>query len=269
MRIPIIAVIIFAAITFLVTGFWDFLSDAILPNTTWGQYSQSFFENVLVEAHGAVLDLLVVGVILYWFEQRRTRHDQIRRLEEELADLRLYRAPDAPYRTLGTIRRLLALDNSKSLQISEMTLSHLELKDLNLSKCNMYATVFTDSRIKNVCFEKCSLDAAIFAGVIMEQTLLTESSLKRAKFQNAKLNGLNLTSCQIQNADFTNASMRSANFKGLDCKGVVFKNADLTSANFIGALNLDPSTIATARCIRGLKSDDSRINAIVASHKGK
>ena len=269
MRIPIIAVLTFATIIFLVTGFWDFVSGAILPNTTWGLYSQSFFENVLVGAHGAVLDLLVVGVILYWFEQRRTRRDQIGRLDEELADLRLYRAPDAPYRTLGTMRRLLALDNSKSLQISEMTLSHLELKDLKLSKCDMYATVFTDSRIKKVCFEKCSLDAAIFAGVIMEHSLLTESSLRRAKFQNAKLNGLNLTSCQIQNADFTGASLRSANFKGLDCQGVVFKNADLTSANFIGALNLDPNAIATARCIRGLKSADPRISAIVAAHKGK
>lgn len=269
MRIPLIAVLTFATITFLVTGFWDFVSDAILPNTIWGLYSRSFFENVLVEAHGAVLDLLVVGVILYWFEQRRARRDQIGRLEEELADLRLYSAPDAPYRTLGTIRRLLALDNSKALQISEMTLSHLELKDLNLSDCNMHATVFTDSRIRNVHFENCSLDAAIFAGAIMEHTQLTGSSLKRAKFQNAKLKGLNLTSCQIQNADFTSASLRSANFKGLDCKGVVFKNADLTSTNFIGARNLDPSTIATARCIRSLKSDDPRITAIVAARKGK
>lgn len=269
MRIPITAVIIFAVIIFLVTGFWDSVSSSILPNMTWGLYSQSFFENVLVEAHGAVLDLLIVGVILYWFERRRSRRDQIERLEEELADLRLYRAPDAPYRTLGTIRRLLALDHSRPLQISEMTLSHLELKDLSLFECNMHATVFTDSRIKNVRFENCSLDAAIFAGVIMEHTQLTGSSLKRAKFQNAKLNGLNLTSCQIQNADFTNATLRSANFKGLDCKGVVFKNADLTSTNFIGAINLDPSAITTARCIRGLKSDDPRISAAVAEYKSK
>lgn len=269
MRIPLIFVLIFAAITVLVTGFWDFISEAILPKSIWGLYSRSFFENVLVEAHGAVLDLLVVGVILYWFEQRRSRRDQIERLDEELADLRLYRAPDAPYRTLGTIRRLLVLDCKKALQISEMALSHLELKNLDLYQCNMHATVFTDSRIRNVNFENCSLDAAIFAGAILEHTRLIGSSLKRAKFQNSRLNGLDLTSCQIQSADFTGASLRSANFKGLDCKGVVFKNADLTSTNFIGARDLDPSTIAAARCVRGLKSDDPQIRAIVTAHSGK
>jgi uncharacterized protein YjbI with pentapeptide repeats len=268
MRIPLTAVLAFAAISILITGCWDFISGAILPNVTWGLYSRSFFENVLVEAHGAVLDLLVVGVILYWFEQRRDRRNEIARLEEEFADLRLYRAPDAPYRTLGTIRRLLALDK-KALQISEMTLSHLELKDLTLSDCNMHATVFTDSRIRNVRFENCRLDAAIFAGAIMEHTELVGSSLKRAKFQNARLNGLDLTLCQIQNADFTNASLRSANLKGLDCKGVIFKNADLRSANFIGARNLDPNAIAAAKCVRGLKSDDPRISAVVAAHQGK
>jgi len=263
MRIPIIAVLVFAAVSVLITGFWDTVSKVILPKTSWGLYSKSFFENVLVEAHGAVLDLLIVGVILYWFEQRRDRRHQIDRLEEELADLRLYRAPDAPYRTLGTIRRLLALDKN-GLQISEMTLSNLEIRDIKLSGCNLHATVFTDSRMKHVQFDNCSLDAAIFVGVVLEDIRLANSSLKRAKFQNAKLNGLNLTSCQIENADFTNASLRSANLKGLDCKGVTFKNADLRSANLIGAKNLDPAAITAAKSIRDLKSDDPQIRAIVA-----
>lgn len=267
MRIPIIAVLVFAAVSIVITGFWDTVSMYVLPTTSWGLYSKSFFENVLIEAHGAVLDLMIVGVILYWFEQRRDRRHQIHRLEEELLDLRLYRAPDSPHRTLGTIRRLLALDKN-GLQISEMTLSNLEIKDITLSDCNLHATVFTDSRIKNVQFKNCRLDAAIFAGAIVEHTKLANSSLKRAKFQNARLNGLDLTSCQIENADFTNASLRSANLKGLDCKGVIFKNADLTSSNFIGVKNLDPVAIYAAKNIRSLKSDDPKIIAIVeAAHK--
>lgn len=149
MRIPIIAVLVFAAVSILITGFWDEISEVVLPRTTWGLYSKSFFENVLVEAHGAVLDMFIVGVILYWFEQQRDRKSQIRAQEEILADLRLYRAADAPYRVLGTIRRLIALGKN-GLQISEMTLSGLDIADTKLLGCNLHATVFTDSRIKHV-----------------------------------------------------------------------------------------------------------------------
>lgn len=264
MRIPVIAVLVFSLLTVLITGFWEFISTKFLSNFSWGLYSKSFFENVLVEAHGAIIDLLIVGVILYWFEQRRDRRDQIERLEETLADLRLYRAPDAPYRTLGTIRRLLALEKNR-LQISEMALSDLEIQDMTLIECNLHATVFKDSRIKNVSLQKCQCDAAIFVGTTLEHVKLTGSSLRRAKFQNAKLNGLDLTSCHVENADFKNASLRSANFKGVDCKGVSFENADLTSANFIGAINLDPMAIAAAKCIKALKTNDLTIKAAVAA----
>lgn len=264
MRIPIVTVFLFAAVSVLITGCWDTISEVVLPDKTWGLYSRSFFENVLVEAHGAVLDLFIVGVILYWFEQRRDRRSQINTQEEVLADLRLYRAPDAPYRTLGTIRRLLALGKN-ALQISEMTLSSLEIKKISLVNCNLHATVFTDSRIKHVQFVNCSADAAIFAGAVLEDTKFTNSSLRRAKFQNARLNGLDLTTCRIENADFTYASLRSANLKGLDCKGVSFRNADLRSANFIGAKNLDPAAILAAKSIKDLKSDDPQIKAIIAA----
>lgn len=263
MRIPIITVLIFAVVSVLITGYWDTVSDVVLPGTTWGLYSKSFFENILVEAHGAVLDLFIVSVILYWFDQRRDRRSKINTQEDALADLRLYRAPDAPYRTLGTIRRLLALGKN-GLQLSEMTLSNLEIRDITLSDCNLHATIFTDSRIKQVQFENCRADAAIFVGAVLEHTKFKNSSLMRAKFQNARLNGLDLTSCRIDNADFTNASLRSANFKGLDCRGISFRNADLRSANFIGAKNLDLAALLTAKRIRNLKSDDPQIITIVA-----
>lgn len=264
MRIPIITVLVFAAVSVLITGFWDTISDVVLPSTTWGLYSKPFFENVLVEAHGAVLDLFIVGIVLYWFEQRRNHRNQIKAQEEVLADLRHYRSLDAPHRTLGTIRRLLALGRN-GLQISEMTLSSLEISNIKLLGCNLHATVFTDSRIKHVQFDNCSVDAAIFAGAVLEDTTFTNSSLRRAKFQNAQLNGLNLTTCWIENADFTNASLRSANLKGLDCKGVTFRNADLRSVNLIGAKNLDPAAIIAAKSIRYLKSDDPKIKAIVTA----
>lgn len=262
MRIPLIVLAVFAGLTVLITGCWEALSSHILPNATWGLYSKSFFENILVETHGTIVDLIVVGVILYWFEQRRNIRDNIARQQEILSDFRVYRAPDAAYRILGTVKRLLAL-GVKHLHLSELYLSGLEIQQIEFINSNLHATIFTNSNFRKVTFERCDCEAAIFAGATLVHTKFKNSNLRRAKFQDATLKGIDLTSCQIENADFANANLRSANFRGVDCRGVNFRNADLRAANFIGALNLSPQMISTAKCIKSVKSNDPSIKAIV------
>jgi uncharacterized protein YjbI with pentapeptide repeats len=264
MRIPVIGLLVLTFVCVLITGFWDTISTTVFPNTSWGLYSREFFENVLVEAHGAVIDLLFVGVVLYWFERRRDYHESVAQLQEDLTDLRLYRAPDAPYRTLGTIRRLLNL-KVNALHLSELNLDHVEVRDLHLVDCELHATKFIDSKLHNVRFDRCKCDAAIFAGASLEHVHMTDCSLRRAKFQNATLKGMDFRSCQLQVADFTNANLRSADFRGVDCKGISFRDADLRSANFIGATNLDAGALAAARNIKSLKSNDPQIQALVAT----
>ena len=266
MRIPLIVLFIFTALTVLITGFWDGVSGLVLPNTTWGLYSKSFFENVLGNLHGGIIDILVVSVILYWFIQRRTTKEDVARHEETLSDLRLYRAPDASYRILGTVKRLLAL-GVKRLQLSELSLSGVEIKQIVFFNSDFHATVFTDSHLINITIDCCNCDAAIFADAKLEHIILKNSSFRRAKFQDATLKGIDFTSCQIEDANFTNANLRSANFRGVDCRGVDFKNADLQSANFLGALNLSPLNISLAKNIKSLKSRDPSIKALVDAVK--
>lgn len=266
MRIPLLVLSLFAALTILITGFWDAVAGFVLPKTTWGLYSKSFFENILGNAHGGIIDLLVVGVILYWFEQRSTTREDIVRHEETLSDLRLYRAPDASYRILGTVKRLLAL-GVKKLQLSELSLSGVEIKQVEFINSNFHATIFTNSHLYNVTFDRCNCDAAIFAGAKFEHISFKNSSLRRAKFQDATLKGIDFTSCQIEDANFTNANLRSANFRGVDCRGVDFKNADLQSANFLGALNLSLQMISSAKSIKSLKSGDPSIKGLVDAVK--
>lgn len=264
MRLPITIFLVFTALTIAVTGFWESVAESIFPSTVWGLYSRSFFENVLVEAHGTIVDLFVVGVLLYWFQKRQSTEEEILRNQEILGDLRYYRAPDGSFRTLGSVRRLLELGVTK-LHLSEMAFNDLEIKDLQLKECNLHAVVFTNSRLQHVVFDACNCDAAIFAGSKLEHVTAHRSSFRRAKFQDATLKGINFTSCQIEAANFTNANLRSANFRGVDCRDVNFNNADLRSANFIGAQHLTCQMLAVAKSIQALKSDDPKIQALVAA----
>lgn len=266
MRIPLFVLAAFAIVTILITGFWDTVSSVVLPHTTWGLYSKSFFEGVLGNAHGGIIDILLVSVILYWFDRRRTAKEDIARHEQTLSDLKLYRANDASYHVLGTIRRLLAL-GVKKLQLSELSLTGVEIKEIEFSDSNFHATIFTDSHLSHVIFDRCDCEAAIFAGAKFEHINLKNSNFRRAKFQDATLKGVDFTTCIIEGSNFTNANLRSANFRGVDCRGVDFKNADLQSANFLEALNLSPQMIASAKNIKSLKSKDPGIKALVDAVK--
>jgi uncharacterized protein YjbI with pentapeptide repeats len=237
MRLPLTALAVFSLLVALVTGYWPEIAGHVLPNTRWGLYSRDFFENVLVEAHGAIVDLLVVGVVLYWFEQRKDASKSIERHREALADLRFYRGSDASYRVLGEVKRLLEL-GVPTLQLSEATLSELEITGLTFTKTDFHAANLANTRLSRTTFHDCDCDAIILVGARLKHVTLKKVRLRRAKLQDASLNGCDFSSCEIESSDFTNADLRSAIFKNVDCAGVSFKGADLRSANFVGAKNL-------------------------------
>jgi uncharacterized protein YjbI with pentapeptide repeats len=261
MRTPLIILIVVGVVCVLVTGFWGVVSTTILPHTSWGLYSRGFFENLLVEMHGTVLDLFVVGVILYWFERRQARLKQRSDLLEALHHLRLYTSPDVPAKVLITVRQLLNL-GEEQLELSQLQFTNIKIEQLTLRQCKLYASVFSSSRLQMACFESCSFDGAIFVGSTFRQVTMQCCSLRRAKFNGATLDGMDFTSCDLRDANFTNASLRSANFKGVDCAGVSFRGADLHSANFIGAKNVDTKMLTEAKSIRFMKTDNPEIRAL-------
>lgn len=257
MRTPVITFLIFSICMIMISGFWPNISSTLLPNTTWGLYSKKFFEDLLVGAHGTIIDLFVVGIVLYWFEQRTQNREQAAKFESEkssaitrhkeaLGDLRYYRGSDAAYRTLSTMKRLMALD-VHDFACPEANLENTNIDEFCFKQANMHAINFSQAKLSKVTMIDCKCDAAIFINSKLQQTKLTNVSLNRAKFCGAELSGVNFASCSIQRADFTNANLRSAVFKGVDCKGVNFTNADLRSANFKGAKNLTNKMLQTAK----------------------
>jgi hypothetical protein len=115
MKTTLIILSVVTSLIVLVTGFWDTVSSTILPNTAWGLYNKDFFENLLVEMHGSIFDLVVVGVILYWFESKREEREKLNRAKEELETLKYYYGVDLSYRYYGALRYLLSLGLTKQI----------------------------------------------------------------------------------------------------------------------------------------------------------
>lgn len=258
MRTPVITFILFAAVVVFSTGFWPLLAKNILPTVTWGLYSKEFFEGFLGGAHGTLLDLFLVGIVLYWFERRSDRRQEVQRRrvervsaiarhQEALVDLRFYSGADSSIRTFNTIKRLMEL-GVRDFSCPEARLDGIDIEGLYFDGANMTAAKFRGAVISKTKFINCRCDAGVFVDVTLTQVEFQQVNFSRAKFCHAQLSGVDFSNCKIERVDFSGANLRSAIFRGVDCKGVNFKDADLRSANFIGAKNI------TAEMLRDAKS---------------
>jgi uncharacterized protein YjbI with pentapeptide repeats len=224
----------------------------LLPNTTWGLYSKDFFENVLVEAHGMILDIAILGVVLLWFEKRGNLVQLVAKNKKAIAYLKFYRGVDASFRVYEAVRTLQEM-KCKTIDLPNANLADLQIQELSLEKSNLQNCNFSRSILEKCDFVDCEADAAIFIDAKLKQTKFLRTKLRRAKFINAKLNGCDFTNAEITNGDFTKADLRSAIFKGVDCRGIRFEQADLTAANFKGALNLTQQQLTSAKTYRNAK----------------
>lgn len=244
-KTTIVVFIALSLVTILITGFWGTVSELILPNSTWGLYNKSFFENLLVEMHGGVIDLLIVGVILYWFDIQRTKKDTKEQAENNLANLEYYAGPDAPFKYYQALRYLASLQVFE-VKIQNANLRNLQIKELKLTNSQLSGINFSGSTLKKVNLQNCKLQGAQFIDSKLKQCMIKDSNLERSKFINAELKGMNFEGCDIQGTTFKNCQLQSAIFKGVDCKNVSFKGSNLRSANFRGATNITKEMILEA-----------------------
>jgi hypothetical protein len=90
-----------------------------------------FWNNVLVEAHGMLLDILVLGIFVLWLDQRRDEAFLSQRYQEEIDDFRNWKSEEATHRIVGNIHRLVKLG------VTEIDLYNCYLKNANLREANL------------------------------------------------------------------------------------------------------------------------------------
>lgn len=266
MKAAIIIFIVFFAAIITATGFWPTVSTTILPNTTWGLYSRGFFENLLAGAHGTVIDLFIVGILLYWFQKRSEKKAEeqrigaekkasIERHKEILTDLRFYSGSDIAHRTLTAIKHLIDLGVSR-ISCSEAKLEEIKIENITLTDSNLRAISFFKSRLINIELNNCKCDAAIFIESKLKNVKFNNSVFARAKFNKAEMAGVDFRTCDIRRADFSDANLKSAIFSGVDCRGVNFEGADLRSANFSKAKNVTLEMLRKAKNTEYIQPSD-------------
>ena len=167
---------------FYLENFWDFLG------------------NILVEGHGLLFDLLVLGVFVFWLQRLGQRERLVTIYQEEIEGYLGWNDKEAMYQIVANIKRLNYYD------ITNINLTEAFLKDAYLVKVNLM----------NANLRQADLRDAYLMG-----TNLTNANLIMANLMGADLTGANLTNADLTSADIRGAKLK-ANLSGANLKMAIY-----------------------------------------------
>lgn len=183
------------------------------------QAAAGFWQAVVIEAYGMLLGMILPLAVVLVVMERSRRRWEIRRLLDEIEDLRGWKTPVASQRLRGLVRRLTRLG------VSGIDLSRCRLRQINLSGLRLVG-------IRMV-------------GVDLEGANLSGSKLAGADLQGAGLRRAVLWKTDLRGAVLWGADLREAVLAKADLQGALLKGADLSQADLAGA-DLDGAKGLTA-----------------------
>jgi hypothetical protein len=160
------------------------------------EYGKDFLENIMVEAHGMVLDILVIGLFILWLNKLGEKRLENKRYQEEIDDFRHWRSEEAAYRIAGNIKRL-----------NRNGISKIDLSSCNLAPIILNGTNLKGAHLEGAHLEGAHLSDAHLRGAHLNGAHLRGADLRGADLREARLHGTdlteskNLTEEQIQSAD--------------------------------------------------------------------
>lgn len=209
---------------------------------------EGFWSNILVEAHGMLFDIAIIGILLFWLNENGQIRQQVRAYHNEIDDFRTWHSEEAAFRIVGNIRRL------NRHEVSEVNLANCHLQKTNMSYLNLSGANLNSALVTN-----CSLVEVNLENSRMNQTNLENSNLNSANMRGAYANGANFQDAYLIKAQFENAYLIKTNFKnaflmesslcGSFLMGADFEQASLYKADLRGAKGLTADQLSKAKTL--------------------
>jgi len=185
----------------LKTAIFVFISVALITIIlSLSYYSNDFYENVLVELHGLVLDLLVIGTIVLWIDLRRAKSNEINRNIELIQDFSAWHSDESAIRVFGAYNRL------RKFGVVHPLVSHY------LNNIHSGAANFSTSNLISSDFTSCRLPDADFRFSRLKYTIFAAASLQGADFRGANLFEADMRGCDLTFAKFSETIIQAVKF---------------------------------------------------------
>jgi hypothetical protein len=207
-----------------------------------------FYRNILTEAHGSIFDIIIIGILIFWLNQKGQKRQQIRAYKDEIDDFRLWESEEAAFRTVGNIKRLNRHNiyniNLVDCHLARTNLNYVTLKGANLNNANI-----SNSNLMEANLETARLNRTNFENSNLNHVNLNNAYASGAIFKDANLIKAKLQNTYLIKANFENAFLMEANLNGSIVSGVNFKNANLYKADL---RNVEGLTIEQLENVRTL-----------------
>lgn len=188
-------------------------------------YFLESWKDVLVEAHGVVFDIILLGIGLYVITSKNENKTRINILEQELDDYRGHESDEAGFNVRKIIREL----RERGVTVVDLENLHLGYCDRNIiidaikNKAYIASLEFADLMSENfegeefpgVCFKNSQLIEVNFTNAYLKDCDLSESYLEGVNFRNAFMMGVSLKNSYVGGANFKNANLHGVDFEGV------------------------------------------------------
>lgn len=165
-------------------------------------YDTDFIENILVEAHGMLFDVQLLGVLFAWLNQGGEKQRDIKRYREEIEDFLNWDSQEAAFRILGNIKRL------NKHGVSDFNLTNAFFRDADLSDANLRGASLLGTNLVKANLGSVDLRDAKIAGANLSEAYLSE-----ADFRGAKIGFVDLSGAYIIGADFRESNISKSLFQ--------------------------------------------------------
>jgi hypothetical protein len=206
---------------------------------------QGFWPQLLFEAYGTLLDILVIGGLVFWLHERGVRQRTVESYRCIIDDFRGWFSPQAARRIAGNIRRL------NRSGIHDIDLTRCCLRQMNLAAMDLTGSKLVGADLQQAWLEK----------IILKKADLQNANLKGAFLRKADVSQALLWSADLRGAVLEGANLSKAQMTGAIVAGVDFRNADLTR---VKGLTIDQ--LATAGSLAGTRLDDKLSAAVEAQY---
>ena len=224
----------------------------------------SFWPQILAEAHGMIFDIAIIGILLFWLNQNGDKRQRIRTYKDEIDDFRLWESEEAAFRTVGNLKRL------NRHNIHEINLVNCYLARTNLNYVNLKGSNLNSANISNSSLIETNLENTRLNQTNLENSNLNQADLKGAYASGANFKDAFLIKSQFEGAfliksNFKNAFLMEANLQNSYLMGADFENASLYKADLRGAKGLSIEQLAKAKTLYLAKFDDELLEQVKTS----
>ncbi|AIV30160.1 hypothetical protein EC036_25130 [Enterobacter cloacae] len=242
--------------------FFIYAALIILTTSKTDNYDKDFIKNFLVNANSSILDFLILGVILYYFEHKRQNKEAIKELIEDLGNLAKHSSAELNIMKLKIMRQLISkgvLDiKVPRIELNGLTsIKNLDFKQADLSSINM-----SESYIKKCSFTNCNLSAMNIKGSTLREVKFINCEIKNIKAIKANFKNVKFENCNFEGGFFSDSEMKSCQLQECNFKLVTFTGANMRSANLRNATNINTSHIADAKSIDYIICDQNIENEL-------